>query len=111
MPYIDVLIPNEIEDEELNKHVGQFDSRIQRIVTLGSQGVKLPNGKIIPAIKVKAIDTTGAGDCWIGSFMARLCENGENYEDAAVFANKAAGISVTRKGTSASCPTRDELKE
>ena len=70
------------------------------LVTLGSKGVLLVNHKteqIFPAKKVKAVDTTAAGDCFNGAFAAALQE-GYSIEEAIRFANLASSIAVTRKG-------------
>lgn len=108
--YVDLMIPNEIENDYIVKKYGKLPEHIKQITTLGSEGCKLPDGKVVPATQVKAVDTTGAGDCWIGAFFARLSEVND-FEKAAAFANKAAGISVTRLGTAASCPERKEMSE
>ena len=57
---------------------------------------------------MNSIDTTGSGDCFIGAMASYLKDN-RNLFDASVFANKAASISVTRKGASSSMPTKDEV--
>ncbi len=81
------------------------------IVTLGSQGAFYFNGlegKLIPAQKVKPVDTTAAGDVFNGALAVALAE-GMDMEDAILFANKAAAISVTRMGAQASAPYRGEI--
>jgi len=60
----------------------------------------------VPAVKVNAIDTTGAGDSFVGAFAAKLKE-GE--EIAMKFGCTAAGISVTRKGAQSSYPSYEEI--
>ncbi|MGP1436873.1 MAG: ribokinase [Phocaeicola sp.] len=83
------------------------------IITLGSKGSCLYNKKeslFIPAFKVKAVDTTAAGDVYNGALCVRIAEKAE-WKDAIVFANKAAAISVTRAGAQASVPTRKEVEE
>nr|WP_225995391.1 ribokinase [Lentilactobacillus parabuchneri] len=81
------------------------------IVTLGSKGVlwvNNTNSELIPAIKVKAVDTTGAGDSFIGSF-AHYYAQGEDIPVALKHANQYAAVTVTRKGTQKSYPTATEL--
>lgn len=83
------------------------------IVTLGSKGalwVNKDHEEIIPGKKVKAIDTTGAGDSFIGSFAHYFTE-GESIPEALKHANEYAAVTVTKKGTQKSYPTKDELKE
>lgn len=68
-----------------------------------------PEGsEIIPAYKVEAIDTTGAGDAFNGGLLTALAE-GKTLRQAARFANALAAISVQRIGTTPSMPTRAEV--
>lgn len=79
------------------------------IVTLGERGcfVSLPDrGEHLPAHPVKAIDTTGAGDAFVGAFAAGLIRYAGDQLAAARFANAAAALAVTRAGAAASMPTR-----
>jgi ribokinase len=62
----------------------------------------------VPAFKVDAIDTVGAGDCFNGAFAVALLE-GKDPWTAARFASAAAAISVTRRGAQASMPSRAEV--
>jgi len=81
------------------------------IVTLGSQGVYVyenKTGTLIPGLDVLPVDTTGSGDCFVGALAAQYLEHG-NLVNAAYFANKAAALSVTKKGASASMPTLEEV--
>lgn len=83
------------------------------IITLGAKGSFFYNSKesqLIPAFKVKAVDTTAAGDIYNGALCVRLAEGAE-WKDAITFASKAAAISVTRAGAQASVPTRKEVEE
>jgi ribokinase len=81
-------------------------------VTLGKRGVlALAGGEplIIPGRSVKAIDTTGAGDCFVGAIAAQLA-GGKSIRDALVYANAAASISVQRMGAAPSMPTAAEVE-
>jgi ribokinase len=81
------------------------------ILTLGGRGVLLldENGfEYTPAEKVRAIDTTGAGDAFIGS-LAFFIAKGESTRFAVQKANRIAAISVTRIGTQTSFPAWDEV--
>ena len=81
------------------------------IITMGSAGAfLLANGKseIIKAPKVTAVDTTAAGDTFNGALVVALSE-GKTLQQAIVFANEAASISVTRIGAQTSVPFRTEL--
>ncbi|HNW57046.1 MAG TPA: ribokinase [Bacteroidales bacterium] len=81
------------------------------IITLGASGAYVLSGniaKMIPVIPVKAVDTTAAGDVFNGALAVAISE-GKKIEEAVVFANKAASISVTRMGAQASAPYRKEI--
>jgi ribokinase len=81
------------------------------IITLGASGAYLSTGtlsKMIAVVPVKAVDTTAAGDIFNGALAVAIAE-GKNIEDAVIFANKAASISVTRMGAQASAPYRREI--
>ena len=82
------------------------------VVTLGSKGALLVSESIcrlIPAFPVSPIDTTAAGDCFNGALAVALAE-GTAIEQAILFANRAASISVTRLGAQASAPYREEVE-
>ncbi|HSW01658.1 MAG TPA: ribokinase [Sedimentisphaerales bacterium] len=83
------------------------------IVTLGSKGFLLAEGnttELVPAMEVKAVDTTAAGDAFTGSLAVGLAQ-GQSLREAALFANRVAAFSVTRLGAQPSMPTRNELEE
>jgi len=83
------------------------------IVTMGSKGFLLADGdamEFIPAVEVKAVDATAAGDAFTGSLAVALAQ-GESLREAALFANRVAAFSVTRLGAQPSMPTRQELEE
>ena len=120
-----LVTPNEVEAEELTGvHVDSLESadRAARVfldkgvenvlITLGSRGVYVySNGKseIVPAYKVNAIDTTGAGDAFNGGLLTALAE-GKTLGEAARFANAVAALSVQRIGPPPAMPTRDEVE-
>jgi len=81
------------------------------IITMGAAGAfLLINGEseIIHASKVKAVDTTAAGDTFNGALAVGLSE-GKTIQESIAFANKAAAISVTRIGAQSSVPYRKEI--
>lgn len=122
---VDILILNETELEILSQNkvdiadensiliaVHKIKSSNQSvIVTLGEKGaIGFINDAIIKVEgkKVKAVDTTGAGDCFVGAIAARLSK-GSSLTDAIEFANVAASICVTRHGAGSSMPTLREV--
>lgn len=81
------------------------------VITLGEKGALVYNDEIsmfVPAHRVKAVDTTAAGDVFNGALAVALSE-GSTLPDAARFACAASAISVTRMGAQNSVPSRDEL--
>lgn len=82
------------------------------IVTLGSRGcfISQPdNYARVQAHVVEAVDTTGAGDAFVGGFAAGLVKFKKNITEAAHFANAVAALTVTQHGTAASMPTAREI--
>ncbi|MHA1232487.1 MAG: ribokinase [Candidatus Helarchaeota archaeon] len=83
------------------------------IITLGTKGALYINSNdsiIIPAYKVKAIDTVGAGDCFNG-YLGAMLASGKSILDSIKIASAAAAISVTRRGAQPSIPRIDEVLE
>lgn len=93
--------------EVLNKYPNKL------ILTHGSKGCYYSNGtKIvnIPAINVNVIDTTGAGDTFLGSFMFAI-NNNLAIDKAIEFANICAGLKTTKLGAQTGMPTIKEVKK
>ncbi|HEY0912428.1 MAG TPA: ribokinase [Bradyrhizobium sp.] len=81
-------------------------------VTLGKRGVVALGGDeplIVPGRAVKAVDTTGAGDCFVGAVAAQLAA-GKSIREALDYANIAASICVQRMGAAPSMPSAAEVK-
>lgn len=122
---IDYLIPNESEATALSGvTVDSIDSAkaaathlIQAgagkvIITLGAQGALFTDGQgfeHLLAPKVKAVDTTAAGDTFVGGFAAALA-NGKSEAEAIRFGQVAAALSVTRAGAQPSIPTLHDVQ-
>ncbi|QWG19957.1 ribokinase [Bradyrhizobium sediminis] len=80
-------------------------------VTLGKRGVlALVDGEplIVPGRPVKAVDTTGAGDCFVGAVAAQLA-GGHSIREALSYGNAAASLCVQRMGAAPSMPTAAEV--
>ena len=81
------------------------------VATLGARGavvVTADGATAIPAFKAKVVDTTGAGDCFVGALAARLAA-GATPVEAARYASAAAACSVERLGAAPSMPTAEEV--
>ena len=116
----DWIIPNETEFKELHGQAPISDDVLKSfrpgknsIVTLGSEGAVLitSEGNLtrMSAPKVNAVDTTGAGDAFVGVFAFGLA-SGKNPEDAMKLGIKVASLSVTRKGAQSSYPSQAEIE-
>ncbi|MBV8391814.1 MAG: ribokinase [Alphaproteobacteria bacterium] len=81
------------------------------VATLGPRGamvVTTEGGTLVRGYKAKVVDTTGAGDCFVGAFASRLAQ-GMSPLDSAHYANAAAACSVERLGAAPSMPTAKEV--
>ena len=122
---VDIITPNETETEYLTGIKVIDDESAQQaadvlhnkgiktvLITLGSRGVwvseKNNKGCIVPAFKVKAVDTIAAGDTFNGALITALLE-GQSMMSAIKFAHAAAAIAVTRAGAQPSVPWRHEV--
>ncbi|KPA73496.1 putative ribokinase [Leptomonas pyrrhocoris] len=125
LPCVSLFCPNEVEAALMTGvKVTDTESAFRAIkalnalgvrdvvITLGAAGFALSEKGATPVHvkgkRVKAVDTTGAGDCFVGS-MVFFLNRGHNLLDACKRANECAAISVTRKGTQKSYPTPSEL--
>lgn len=124
---IDVVVLNEIELAQVSGMAIGASSAITAVIdachklrtmgvravvaTLGPRGavvVTAEQAMEIAGTKAEVIDTTGAGDCFVGAFAARLAM-GATPIDAARYANVAAARSVERLGAAPSMPTAEEV--
>ena len=123
----DIITPNETEAEiitgikvvdeasmaEAAKEMRAMGVKIV-IITLGSKGVYFDDGSkhgVIPAFKVQALDTTAAGDTFLGSFSSELKPDLSNIEAAIKYGNKASSLAVQKMGAQPSIPTRNEVEK
>ena len=121
---VDLLIPNETEagyisgvnisgDEDIPAAMTEIQKLGVKdvIITVGSRGVCARiDGEVVnvPAFKVKAVDTTAAGDTFCGALCVALA-NGKPLVEAIRFGCKASSISVTRRGAQMSMPRLSEI--
>lgn len=125
--YTDVIVPNETEsalltgiavtdEQSLNQNATAFKrSGIQTtIITLGEQGVFYATAQgqgLIPAFKVKAVDTTAAGDTFIGALSSQLRPDLSNLDQALTYAQKASSLTVQGMGAMPSIPLAVEVED
>lgn len=117
---IDYLILNEIEakaitNEHTNDNIFQkllsLNKQLKIVLTLGKEGVIYKDSveeHRQAAFKVDAVDTTAAGDTFLGYFLSQISQQ-EEIKSALQMAAKAAAIAVTRKGASSSIPSSQEV--
>ncbi len=121
---VSILTPNESEAalltgmrirdlKDAEKAARKLAQRVPSVVlTLGAKGLIVASGtslQFLPAFKVKAVDTTAAGDVFNGALAVALAE-GKPLARAARFASAAAALSVTRWGAQPSAPRRAEIE-
>lgn len=122
---VDLIAPNESEMEILTGVAPNGDVELalgvkklyrmgvkKVLVTLGSRGSAIAEGQnitYVPARKVKAVDTTAAGDTFVGALSLKLSE-GKSLLEAAQFATYASSITVQREGAAQSIPTLSEVQ-
>lgn len=126
LQYTDVIAPNESECALLTGiKITDEDSMIQSakyfqdkgvkhlLITLGSKGVfyaTSENHGLVPAFKVKAVDTTAAGDTFIGALSSQMTEDLANVAEALVYAQRASSLTVQQMGAMPSIPTAEKVR-
>ncbi len=126
LQYTDVVAPNETEcalltgieltdEDSMLKSADYFRERGVKhlLITLGDRGVfySTPDDHgLVPAFKVKAVDTTAAGDTFIGALCSQLEKNLANVEDSLRYAQRASSLTVQRMGAMPSIPTGEDVK-
>ena len=121
----DILAPNESETEILSGVCPNGDVELalaakalyrkgvkKLLVTLGSRGSAVIEGQnitYVPAKKVNAVDTTSAGDTFVGA-TALMLSKGKTLLESAQFATYASAITVQREGAAQSIPTLEEVQ-
>ncbi|HIY91482.1 ribokinase [Companilactobacillus sp. HBUAS56275] len=122
----DIIVPNETEAEAITgikvvdkKSIINSAAKLNKmgvkrvIITIGSRGsLYYTDGKesFVDAYKVSAVDTTAAGDTFIGYLAAKLDSDLDNMVEAMKFASKASSIAVQVKGAQNSIPYVDDVK-
>ena len=134
LKYVDILAPNETEFASIVDTLELGDSNKDPLVyepkeleeirlklnlqtlliTLGGRGSLICEDGVFERVNIlpdiKAIDTTGAGDAFVGGFAAGLMRYENNTVRAAQFGNAVAGLSVTKPGTAPSMPNLTEVE-
>jgi len=111
---VDLLVVNEVEAGQLAAHLGVAVEALpvpELVVTLGARGARHRAGGQtveVPAFPVEPVDTTGAGDCFLGYFLAAR-DRGDAADKALRLAAAASAIQVTRPGAADAIPTAAEV--
>lgn len=112
---LDYIIPNELEFEvtfpamNVNEALSKYPNKL--IITLGDKGALYHDGKNVvqvDAYKVKPVDTTGAGDCFVAAFSDGILQ-GKSIKDCINRANKASSLAISKLGAQSGLPTKEEL--
>ncbi|MEV4115363.1 ribokinase [Nonomuraea sp. NPDC049695] len=117
---VTTIVPNEHEAAAITGVTAPevaLDALLERVeeavITLGSEGALYGSRSgerlRVPAVKVDAVDTTAAGDTFVGALAVARSE-GQSMADALAFASTAAALSVQREGASTSMPARHEIE-
>jgi len=122
----DIITPNETEAETITgvkvideKAAQKAAAKLRKqgvdtvIITIGDKGAFYSyqgKNELIPAFKVKAVDTTAAGDTFIGAMASVLHKDMSNLKDAILFANKASSLTVQKYGAQPSIPYKKDIK-
>lgn len=123
---VDILVPNESELQLLTGQPVTGTASVEAaakallakgvktvIVTLGEKGAMLiipEKIQHIPAFKIDVIDTTAAGDAFIGGLAAALLK-GKSLQEAVRYGNASGALAATKFGAQPSLPTQDEVKQ
>ena len=121
----DLIIPNETESAELTGVIITDETSMlisaakfaqmgvrNLIITVGAKGAfycTQDGYSFIPAFKVNAVDTTAAGDTFIGALSSQLKPDMSNIEKALVYAQRASSLAVQKMGALPSIPTREQI--
>lgn len=121
----DLIIPNETESAELTGVIITDETSMlisaakfaqmgvrNLIITVGAKGAfycTQDGYSFIPAFKVNAVDTTAAGDTFIGALSSQLKSDMSNIEKALVYAQRASSLAVQKMGALPSIPTREQI--
>jgi ribokinase len=126
LPLVDLLVVNALEAQALVTTLGggaaepevlaqslRAKGPVAVLVSLGADGlcwVDAEGTRRVPARRVKAVDTVGAGDTLVGALVTALAE-GQPIENALAFAQAAAALAVSRPGVQDAMPRREEVEQ
>ncbi|MCF1615237.1 ribokinase [Tetragenococcus koreensis] len=121
----DIIVPNETEAEIITGIPVKDEASAKEaatklhelgvevvIITLGAKGAFYDyNGhsELVPSFKEKAVDTTAAGDTFIGTMSSLLKKDFSNLKDAILYSNKASSLTIQRFGAQPSIPYKNEI--
>jgi len=116
LPFIDILVLNEVEAAQLAKALGVVPGRLPVagvLITRGANGAVFQASGTpteVEAFAVTPVDTTGAGDTYLGFFVAGM-DAGMDRRGAMTFASAASALQVMRPGTADAIPSLDEVRQ
>lgn len=123
MPYIDIFLPSideaiELSGEKEPEKIADkfFEMGVSKVVIkLGSQGCYMRESKdakavVIPCFKVKAVDTTGAGDSFCAGFLSAMAK-GLSFEECGRFANAVGAHCVMAMGATTGIKSFEEIND
>ena len=123
----DLITPNETEAESITGIKVDSEESMKKsseifhqmgikgvIITIGERGSYVSYEdieEIVPAFKVKAVDTTAAGDTFLGALSSELKPDLSNLRDSVIYASKSSSFTVQKLGAFPSIPTREVVEE
>ncbi len=105
------ILPQTLEEAEKACHILREKGILNSIITMGSMGAYFHLAEdtfFSPAFPVEPVDTTAAGDTFVGTFVTRIAQN-VPAPQAASYANKASSLTVLRSGAQQAIPYEDEV--
>lgn len=100
----------------LRESIAQLRAHTQATIciTMGAAGTLLVEGEVltqIPSVRIEQVDTTGAGDAFMGALLSQVAKGESDYQTMVAYANKAGAITASRIGAISSLPSQQEIED